>query len=77
MRGVVPIVPTTFAEGSELDPDSQRRAVDFLIDALMAEGGIVAAEAPRLPLRPLSTDVRAGLVAMARRLDLLVLRWSR
>ena len=45
--------------------------------ALMAEGGIIASEAPRRPLRPLSPDVRAGLVALARRLDLLVMRWSR
>lgn len=45
--------------------------------ALMAEGGIIASEAPRAPYQPLSPQVRATLVAMARRLDLLVLRWAR
>ena len=33
LRGVVPIVPTAFTSGSDLDPDSQRRVVDYLIDA--------------------------------------------
>jgi len=45
--------------------------------ALMAEGGIIASETPRAPYPPLSAPVRATLVAMARRLDLLVLRWGR
>ncbi|MBV9543879.1 MAG: dihydrodipicolinate synthase family protein, partial [Chloroflexi bacterium] len=33
MRGVFPILPTTFGPDGELDLASQRRAVDFLIDA--------------------------------------------
>ena len=45
--------------------------------ALMAEGGIIASEAPRAPYPALSPEVRATLVAMARRLDLLVLRWGK
>ncbi len=45
--------------------------------ALMAEGGIIASEAPRAPYQRLSPQVRATLVAMAKRLDLLVLRWAR
>lgn len=45
--------------------------------ALMAEGGIIASEAPRHPLRPLSPQVRATLIGMARRMDLMVLRWGR
>src|SRR5262245_51206296 len=32
-RGVFPVVPTTFTESGELDVDSQKRCVDFMIDA--------------------------------------------
>ncbi|HEX3349773.1 MAG TPA: dihydrodipicolinate synthase family protein, partial [Acetobacteraceae bacterium] len=32
-RGVFPVVPTTFDERGALDLASQRRAVDFMIDA--------------------------------------------
>jgi 2-keto-3-deoxy-L-arabinonate dehydratase len=32
-RGVFPVVPTTFTESGELDLDSQRRCLDFMIDA--------------------------------------------
>jgi 2-keto-3-deoxy-L-arabinonate dehydratase len=45
--------------------------------ALMAEGGILASEQPRHPFAPLSAEVREGLIKMARRLDLAVLRWGR
>ncbi len=45
--------------------------------ALMREGGVIACEAPRLPLPPLHPDTRAGLIEIARRLDPLVLRWGR
>ena len=44
--------------------------------ALMAEGGILASDQVRHPSKPLPPEVRAGLVALARRLDLLVLRWA-
>jgi 2-keto-3-deoxy-L-arabinonate dehydratase len=33
LRGVQPVVPTTFTPSGELDLDSQRRCVDFMIDA--------------------------------------------
>lgn len=33
MRGVMPIAPTTFADDESLDLASQRRALDFLVDA--------------------------------------------
>ncbi len=33
LRGVFPVVPTTFTETGELDLTSQRRCVDFMIDA--------------------------------------------
>lgn len=32
-RGVYPVVPTTFTEAGELDLESQKRCVDFMIDA--------------------------------------------
>ena len=32
-RGIFPVVPTTFTESGELDLESQRRCVDFMIDA--------------------------------------------
>jgi dihydrodipicolinate synthase/N-acetylneuraminate lyase len=32
-RGLFPVVPTTFLESGELDLESQRRCVDFMIDA--------------------------------------------
>ncbi|HEU0200998.1 MAG TPA: dihydrodipicolinate synthase family protein [Burkholderiaceae bacterium] len=45
--------------------------------ALMAEGGVIACEAPRHPLPPMHPETRAGIIDAARRLDPLVLRWSR
>lgn len=45
--------------------------------ALMKEGGIIACDAPRHPLVPLSPEARMGLLDAARRLDPLVLRWGR
>ena len=32
-QGVFPVVPTTFHENGELDLASQKRCVDFMIDA--------------------------------------------
>ena len=32
-RGLFPVVPTTFSEAGELDLASQRRCLDFMIDA--------------------------------------------
>jgi len=45
--------------------------------ALMKEGGIIASDAPRHPVAPLTPEVRAGLIDTARRLDPLVLRWGK
>ncbi len=45
--------------------------------ALMREGGVIACEAPRAPLAPIHPETRLGLMAIARRLDPLVLRWAR
>lgn len=44
---------------------------------LMHEGGIIASEHTRLPTAPLHPATRAGLLELARRLDLLILRWAR
>jgi dihydrodipicolinate synthase/N-acetylneuraminate lyase len=44
---------------------------------LMREGGVIACDAPRHPFPGMHPEVRAGLLATARRLDPLVLRWSR
>src|SRR3712207_1815542 len=32
-KGVFPVAPTTFDDDGEIDLDSQRRCIDFLIDA--------------------------------------------
>jgi dihydrodipicolinate synthase/N-acetylneuraminate lyase len=45
--------------------------------ALMKEGGIIASEAARHPIPPLNPASRAGLLEIARRLDPLVLRWTK
>jgi 2-keto-3-deoxy-L-arabinonate dehydratase len=45
--------------------------------ALMKEGGIIACDTPRHPVPGLHPALRAGLIETARRLDPLVLRWSR
>ena len=45
--------------------------------SLMAEGGVIACEAPRHPWPVMHPDVRAGLIETARRLDPLVLRWGK
>ncbi len=45
--------------------------------ALMAEGGIIACDAPREPVQALHPATRAGLIEVARRLDPVVLRWGK
>jgi 4-hydroxy-tetrahydrodipicolinate synthase/2-keto-3-deoxy-L-arabinonate dehydratase len=54
-----------------------RQAGLLAAKALMKEGGVIACEAPRHPFPPLHPAVRAGLIDTAKRLDPLVLRWSR
>ncbi|RZT39363.1 dihydrodipicolinate synthase family protein [Cupriavidus agavae] len=44
--------------------------------ALMKEGGVIACEAPRHPMPPMHPDTRRELIAIARRLDPMVLRWG-
>jgi dihydrodipicolinate synthase/N-acetylneuraminate lyase len=45
--------------------------------ALMLEGGVIASDAPRHPFPEMHPATREGLLATARRLDPLVLRWGR
>ncbi len=45
--------------------------------ALMREGGIIACDAGRDPLPPITPANRAGLLEVARRLDPMVLRWGK
>ncbi len=45
--------------------------------ALMKEGGVIASDALRHPIPPLRPEARAGLIAIARRLDAAVLRWGK
>src|SRR3984885_241559 len=45
--------------------------------ALMAEGKVIACDAPREPMQELHPATRAGLLEIARRLNPLVLRWGK
>ncbi len=44
---------------------------------VMFEGGVIASDAVRHPLEPLHPDTRRSLLDLARRLDVLALRWGR
>ncbi|MGH8459577.1 MAG: dihydrodipicolinate synthase family protein, partial [Nevskiales bacterium] len=45
--------------------------------ALMKAGGIIASDAPRHPFPSMHPEVRSGLIETARRLDPMVLRWTK
>jgi 4-hydroxy-tetrahydrodipicolinate synthase len=54
----------------------ENRQAGFLAaKALMKEGGVIACDAPRAPWPPMLPEVRKRLIAIARRLDPLVLHW--
>ncbi len=56
----------------------ENRQAGFLAaKALMEAGGVIRCGAPRHPWPPLAAPLRDGLLDIARRLDPLVLRWSR
>lgn len=44
---------------------------------VMMEGGVIASDAVRHPLSPLAPETRAGLLELARELDLIALRWGK
>ena len=54
-----------------------RQAGMLACKALMKEGGVIACERPRHPLPTMHPETRAELIAMARRLDPLVLHWGK
>ena len=71
---------TAFAQYQRWLPliNLENRQAGFLAaKAIMKEGGVIACEAPRSPWPPLHPEVRKGLIATAKRLDPLVLRWGR
>lgn len=45
--------------------------------ALMLAGGIIGSDALRHPLAPLAAEARAGLLELARDLDVMALRWGK
>ncbi|KWI42155.1 dihydrodipicolinate synthase family protein [Burkholderia stagnalis] len=66
-----------YAQWLPLINHENRQAGLLAAKALMREGGVIACERPRHPLPELHPATRAELVALARRLDPLVLRWAR
>ncbi|TCW82780.1 dihydrodipicolinate synthase family protein [Burkholderia sp. SRS-46] len=66
-----------YAKWLPLINHENRQAGLLAAKALMREGGVIACERPRHPLPELHPDTRAELIAIARRLDPLVLRWAR
>jgi 2-keto-3-deoxy-L-arabinonate dehydratase len=54
-----------------------RQAGLLACKALMKEGGVIDCELPRHPLPAMHAQTRAELIAIARRLDPLVLRWGK
>ncbi|MXN76278.1 dihydrodipicolinate synthase family protein [Burkholderia sp. 4701] len=66
-----------YAQWLPLINHENRQAGLLAAKALMREGGVIACERPRHPLPELHPATRAELVAIARRLDPLVLRWAR
>ena len=45
--------------------------------AIMKEGGVIASEAVRHPVRPLHPATRAELIELARPLDLIAMKWGK
>src|SRR4051795_11596290 len=60
-KGVFPVVPTTFDDGGELDLDSQRRCLDFMIDAGSNGLGLLAHFSEQFVVRDDEREVLTGL----------------
>lgn len=67
----------TYAKWLPLINCENRQGGILSAKALMKAGGVIACEASRHPFPPMHTEVRAGLLDAAKRLDPLVLRWGR
>ena len=57
--------------------DENRQGGILTAKALMKAGGVIACEAPRHPFPAMHPEVRKGLIETAKRLDPLVLRWTK
>lgn len=68
---------TAYAKWLPLINAENRQGGILSAKALMKAGGVIACEASRHPFPPMHPEVRAGLLDAAKRLDPLVLRWSR
>jgi dihydrodipicolinate synthase/N-acetylneuraminate lyase len=61
LRGVMPIAPTTFADDESLDLESQRRSLDFLVDAGVDAICILANYSEQFSLTDLERDTLQDL----------------
>ena len=74
-RGDVEAAYAQYQRWLPLINHENRQAGFLAAKALMKEGGVIACDAPRAP-PPLHPETRRQLLAIARRLDPLVLRWG-
>ena len=75
-RGDVEAAYAQYQRWLPLINHENRQAGFLAAKALMKEGGVIACDAPRAPWPPLHPETRRQLLAIARRLDPLVLRWG-
>lgn len=73
-RGIFPVVPTTFTESGELDLPSQKRALDFMIDAGVDGLAILANFSEQFSLSDQEREVltRTALEHVAGRVPVIV-----
>ena len=77
MVGKREVAIATYAKWLPLINYENRQGGILTAKALMKEGGVIRCEAPRHPFPNMHPAVRAGLMATARRLDPVVLRWGK
>lgn len=76
-QGDADVAFTLYQRWLPLINHENRQAGMLAAKALMKEGGVIDCEAPRHPLPAMHPDTRRELIAIARRLDPLVLRWGK